>query len=231
MVDQDPGAVIPPPGPTERVAEPERARIWPTLRQLVLVVLLALFVASIGLLVEQVARHNRTDPHLVVRPTTSVVVAVRDLARLESAEMHVERVIDLTDRQERMWGLVHVEDAILLVAAAEVVAGVDLGDLREDDVEVDHERGVARITLPPPRVLSTRLDTDRTYVHTRRTDVLARRREDLETLARREAERTLQAAALEGGLLDRARRNASHTVQTLVRALGFRRVEIRWARD
>ena len=83
-----------------------------------------------------------------------------------------------------------------------------------------------RITLPPAEVFSARLDNQRTYVHTRTTDVLARRSQTLETRARQEAERTLQQAALEGGLLTRADRNAARTIESLVRSLGYTDVDV-----
>jgi len=165
---------------------------------------------------------------VTVRPTPDVVVAMRDLARLESAEFHMERVIDLRDRQQRMFGLVEAEDAILLVAAGDVTAGVDLTQMGPGDVVADVERRSVRIVLPPPQVLSTRLDNERTFVHTRRTDVLARRNEELETRARQEAERTLHDAAVQAGILDRARRNAEQTVTLLVRSLGYEDVRVGW---
>ena len=86
-----------------------------------------------------------------IRSTPSVVVAVRDLARLESVAYHVERVIDVRDKQSLLFGLIKTEDAILLVAVGEVTAGVDLGDLRDGDVIADPAHGTARITLPPAR--------------------------------------------------------------------------------
>ncbi|MEC7519185.1 MAG: DUF4230 domain-containing protein [Myxococcota bacterium] len=165
---------------------------------------------------------------LEVRPTPNVIVAVRDLARLESASFHVERVIDLESRQRRVFGLVEAEDSILLVAAADVVAGVDLSQLRDTDVVIDPSGRSATITLPPVEIFSARLDNDRTYVHTRETDLLARRRESLETRARREAERTLQQAAIDGGIIARAERNAARTVETLIRSLGFDVVTVRF---
>lgn len=163
---------------------------------------------------------------LEVHPAPNVVVAVRDLARLESASFHMERVIDLTSRQRRLFGLVEAEDSILLVAAADVVAGVDLSELGDEDAVV--EEGHVVITLPHAEILSARLDNDRTYVQTRETDLLARRREQLETEARREAEGTLREAAIEAGILERAERNAGQTVESLVRSLGFTEVEVRF---
>ena len=69
----------------------------------------------------------------VVQPTPNVLVAVKDLARLESATFHMERVIDLSDKQSLLFGLVQSEDAILLVAVADVSAGVDLQKLDASD--------------------------------------------------------------------------------------------------
>ena len=162
----------------------------------------------------------------VVRTTPSVVVALRDLARLESAEAHIERVIDLRDKQSRLFGLIEAEDALLLVASGTVVAGVDLSKLREGDVVVDDDRKSAQIVLPQPEVLSARLDNERTFVHTRKTDVLAKRKESLETKARKEAERSLKEAAKESGVVKRARKNAAATVKSLVEALGYSDVSV-----
>lgn len=167
-----------------------------------------------------------SDAETIVRPTASVVLALREVARLEGAVAHVERVIDLREKQSRFAGLVVAEDAILLVASGEVIAGIDFSELDEDAVSVDRERSRARIELPQVRILAQRLDGEHTYVHTRTTDALARRQENLETRARQEAERTLVAAAIETGLLDRAEESTRRTVGSLVRSLGFTEVEV-----
>jgi hypothetical protein len=162
----------------------------------------------------------------VLRPTPDVVTAVRALSRLESTAFHMERVIDLKDEQSRLFGLVSGEDAILLVAVADVTAGVDLGRLGPADVEVSPDRTRVRIQLPRAEVLQTVLDGEHTYVHTRRTDLLAKRNETLETNARKEAERTLTQAALSAGILDKADEQARRVIRELVTALGFLEVEV-----
>ena len=162
-----------------------------------------------------------------IRPTPSVVTAIRDLSRLESSQYHVERVIDLTETQKRFFDLLETKDAILLIAAGDVTAGIDLAELKPSDVVIDDAQDSATITLPPPKVLSQRLDNERTYVHTRKTDVLAQRKESLETQARKEAERSIVEAALESGILDRAGKSAAKTIETLVRSLGYQKVEVR----
>jgi hypothetical protein len=188
-----------------------------------------------GVVLFTALRQIRTTPLLppasssvtVVRPTPDVLVAVRDLARLESASFHMERVIDLSDKQSKFFGLLNTEDAILLVAVAEVSAGVDLQKLTARDMVVDHETRSVTITLPAPEVLRAALDNQRTYVHTRRTGALAERRENLETRARQEAERTLVEAARQAGILNRAAENARRTVQALIHSLGYEKVEVK----
>jgi hypothetical protein len=206
---------------------PREERERPAVRGISLGVLaaLVLLVIAIGI---SIATHDEETTTTIVRPTPNVIVAVRDLARLETSEYHVERVIDLRDRQERVFGLVEAEDAILLVAVGKVQAGVDLSQLEPEDVVVDEEAGTVEITLPEPEVFDTFLDNEKTFVHSRETDVLARRAIDLETRARQEAERTITNAALEGGILDRARENAERTVRSVVSGLGYREVTIRF---
>lgn len=182
--------------------------------------------ALVGTIVVIVLARQLMDGGTALRSSPSVVTAVRDLARLESVEYHVERVIDLRDRQSLLFGLIKTQDAILFVAVGQVTAGVDLNELAEKDVVVDRARDTAVITLPPARVHSVRLDNERSWVYARTTDVLAQRREDLETRARREAERTLEQAALDTGILQRARSNAEHTVAALVRSLGYTTVTV-----
>ncbi|MEO7032700.1 MAG: DUF4230 domain-containing protein [Polyangiaceae bacterium] len=163
---------------------------------------------------------------VVLRPTPNVLVAVQDLARLESASFHMERVIDLTDKQSQLFGLIQTEDAILLVAVANVSAGVDLQKLTADDIVADSEKKSVKLTLPPPELFHAELDNSKTYVHTRHTGALATRQENLETRARQEAERTLVDAALQGGLLNRASDNAKRAVEALLRGLGYEQVEV-----
>jgi hypothetical protein len=86
-----------------------------------------------------------------------------------------------------------------------------------------------RLRLPAPEILSARLDNERTYVNSRKTDLLARRGDQLETDARRLAERGIRDAALEAGILERARQGAQQALTTLVRGLGYDHVEFEWA--
>lgn len=169
-----------------------------------------------------------SEPAPVVRPTPTIVTAIRDLARLETAEVHVEKVVDLTDRQSRFFGLVQAEDALLLVAAGRATLGVDLSKVGESDISLDPETGVARMVLPEPELFSARLDEQSTYVYTRTTDLFARRNEALEARARQEAIRAIERAAVDGDALPRARAQAERQLTALATHLGAKRAEILW---
>ena len=162
------------------------------------------------------------------RPTPSVLLAVRDLARIEATEMHMERVIQMTDTQRVLFGMTEASDTILLVAAADIIAGVDLGALSDDAVRVDEASGAVTITVPHAVIFSSHLDSTRTFVHDRDTELLAERREDLESRARAEAERTLAAAALEAGIVERAETSVRRTLTSLITALGHEQVTVRF---
>jgi hypothetical protein len=159
----------------------------------------------------------------------AVITQVRELSRLEGVSYHVERVVDLKDEQRMLFGLVAADDAILLVASGDVVAGVDLAQLQPSDVSVTPDGRSVTLRLPKAEVFSARLDNARTYVHSRKTDLLAQRGETLETRARQAAEDTLRAAAEDAGILKRAEDSVARTVSSLVRALGFEEVRVDFA--
>jgi Protein of unknown function (DUF4230) len=164
----------------------------------------------------------------VLRPTGTILMAVKDLARLETNELHMEKVIDLTDKQSRFFGLVDTSDGILLIAAGDVTVGIDLTKLSASDVEVDAATGSARLTLPPPEILSVRLDEKHTYVYRRTTGMLAARNEQLESKARQEAVRAIEEAARQSDVMDKARRQAERHLQQLFEKFGVTRTTIGW---
>jgi hypothetical protein len=164
----------------------------------------------------------------VLRPTGTILMAVKDLARLETNELHMEKVIDLTDKQSRFFGLVDTSDGILLIAAGDVTVGIDLTKLSASDVEIDAATGSAHLILPPPEILSVRLDEKHTYVYRRTTGMLAARNEQLESKARQEAVRAIEEAARQSDVMDKARRQAERHLQQLFEKFGVTRTTIGW---
>lgn len=199
-------------------------------RALVLSVLL-LCIGLVGYFFGTRSHEEPEEPERIVEvaPTPSVVTALQKLARLEGAALHLERVIDLKEKQSRFFGLVEAEDAILLIAAGDVTAGVDLSGMAHEDIEIDETKKTVRVRLPRATLFSARVDNERTYVHSRATDALAERQANLETEARREAERGFRKAAEEAGLMKTAEDSVARTVRALILSLGFSSVEVTFA--
>jgi hypothetical protein len=158
----------------------------------------------------------------------TVVRELRSLARLETSSLHLEKVIELADHQKRLRGLVDADDTLLFVASGEVVLGVDLSKLAEGDVRADPESGIAYVELSAPEVLSTRFDEAHSYVHSRTTDMLARRNEGLEAAARREALAAFARAGNDPRALEAAKAQAERQLRSLARAWGAKDLVVTW---
>ncbi len=197
----------------------------------------AVVLAAIALLVSAGLRLRscaskpvETTKVVEVRAAPDVVLAVRDLARLESTAYHIEKVIEVTDKQDKLWGLLEANDALLLVAVGEVVAGVDLSKIDAKAVESDWAKRVVKLRLPEPEIFHARLDNEKTHVYSRSTDALAKHSKDLEAQARLLAEQSMKRAALDAGILARARTQTERTLHATMRSLGFETIEISFAK-
>src|SRR4051812_39894854 len=85
------------------------------------------FVAAVAMTFSFLGRKDaKTTSEVHVQPTPTVVKSLREISRLETMSLHVEKVIDVKDQQKRLYGLLDTEDALLFVASGEVVIGIDL---------------------------------------------------------------------------------------------------------
>jgi hypothetical protein len=164
----------------------------------------------------QVAQVMNPTPTVIPDPIT-IIHQVRNLARLETIQYSVEKVITAETRQGTFGFL--FGDRLLFVAHGEVIAGVDLAKLEPDDLWI--QNGVLYARIPAPEIFVVRLDNERSYVYDRNLGALARGDVDLETAARRVAEEEIGRAALEGDILDMAGQNAENFLLRLFMNLGY----------
>ena len=153
----------------------------------------------------------------------SVVEKIRQLSRLETVDYSLDKIVD-GGRQSAYLPDFLVGDKLLLVAHGEVIAGVDLGQLKPNDVSV-HGDGV-EVHLPSPQVLTTRIDNGQTRIYSRTTGLLVAPDPNLESEVRLAAEQQITQAALSDGILDKARQNARSSVTALLYGLGFHNVDV-----
>ncbi len=164
----------------------------------------------------QVADLLHPTPTIIPDPV-SIIHDVRALARLETVQYSVEKVITAETNQgtlEFLFG-----DRLLFVAHGVVIAGVDLEKLQPEDLWLDGS--VLHVCLPEAEVFIATLDNEKSYVYDRETGVLTHGDINLETQARQVAEAEILRTALEDGILETARINAEAYLSTLFRNLGY----------
>ena len=115
-------------------------------------------------------------------------------------------------------------DHVLLIAHGEVIAGFDMSQISEKNI-----KGIGTeisITLPSPRIISTRLDNDQTKVFDRKQGLLTKGEINLEAEARRQAEMSITEAACQGKILEVANTQGKKQLEILLKAAGFTEVTI-----
>jgi hypothetical protein len=177
-------------------------------------------VASMtGGLATQISEVLNPTPTILPDPV-SIIHDVRTLARLETIQYSIEKVVTADSGQQELSIL--FGDRLLFVAHGSVIAGIDLAEFGEDDVWLDGNTLYAR--LPEPQVFIATLDNDKSYVYDRDTGLFTKGNVDLETLARQAAEDEIEKAAMEDGILDLAQTNAEYYMLRLFQSLGYPQV-------
>ncbi len=162
-----------------------------------------------------------------VTPSPTVVVQrLQALNQLETAQFVSQHVVEA--KSESTWLPSFLAgERLLLVAQVEVIAGLDMKRVSPSDIEVKGDEVV--VTLPPPKILSVRIDEAKTRVFARERGWLVFNPNiDLEREARLQALTEARQAALRSELLPFAQQKAEENLRTFLQALGFKRVEIRW---
>ena len=165
-------------------------------------------------------RSGRTQIN-VDQPT--VVHQIQQLQRLETVSYTMDKIIS-GEHENAYLPKFLAGDRLLLVVHGEVVGGIDLAGLQPSDVQVQGQK--VSIHLPAAQVFSTRIDNAKTRVYSRDTGLFSSPDPNLESEVREEAERQLQQAALQDGILKKAADNARSTISGMLQGFGFHEVDV-----
>ncbi len=157
----------------------------------------------------------------------AVVEKIQRLSRLETVVYSIDTVVE-GNKSSPVLPDVLAGDKLLLVVHGQSIAGIDLANLKPEDVKIDGPAGgeSIHVTLPASQLFITTLDNEHTRVYARSTGLLVPADQNLESDTRAKAQQQLQQAALSDGILDAARKNARATVTTLLFSLGFQNVDV-----
>ncbi len=154
----------------------------------------------------------------------AVIQQIRSLARLETAQFTIEKIIDSQSSDTNAISRFLFGNRILLIAHGQVIAGFDLSQMSEADIEI--EGHAITMHLPPPQILIATLDNEQTRVYDRQQGVLNTRGSELESEARLQAQRSIRQAACDGKILDVASDNARRQLTAFLQGMKFETVTI-----
>lgn len=153
----------------------------------------------------------------------AVIKEMRSLQRIETASFTVEKIID-GGTSGNVFEQLLFGDKILLIAHGQVIAGFDLSQISEKDIEIKGKK--IKITLPKPQILVTTLDNTQTRVYDRTRGILNPGDDSLESKAREAAQKSITEAACQGDILKQASDNARKQLTGFLSAFGFTQISI-----
>lgn len=150
-----------------------------------------------------------------------VVQQVRSASELTTAVLAMETVVP-TSKEQAIGGIVIGKTTLLYIAYGEVRAGVDLSALKAEDVQ--QEQGTLVLRLPPPRILDSKVDVNRSSVYDYDRGFLSLGPDaapELQQLAQRQTLEKIVSTACTSGLLQQASDRAKFVVSQLLTTAGY----------
>jgi hypothetical protein len=164
---------------------------------------------------------NAPQPEPQVDVRSMVVQQIRNASELTTAVFTMETVVPAS-RDRTLGGYVIGKTTLLYIAYGEVRAGVDLAELKPEDVQVIGDTTILR--LPPPRILDSKIDVSRSKVYDYDRGFLGLGPDaapQLQELAQRETLDKVVASACANGILQSASDRAKMTVTQLLMTAGY----------
>lgn len=168
---------------------------------------------------------SQSKPEVDVK--TLVVRQVREASELTTSVFTMESVVP-TRQENKLGGYTIGATTLLYIAYGEVRAGVDLKDLSAADVQVTDQ--TIQLRLPPPRILDSKIDVNRSSVYDYNRGFLGLGPDvapQLQTIAQRETLKKIQKAACDQGILKQANDRAELVVEKLLSTAGHKQVVVK----
>ncbi|GAA0335019.1 hypothetical protein GCM10008967_27310 [Bacillus carboniphilus] len=160
------------------------------------------------------------------KESTPFVEHIQDLATLATAEAHIKVILEQEDNKlfgkDIKWNIPGTKRELLLVVPATVIAGVDLQEIRKNDVQVNEKKKEISIVLPqatfiqPPAI---QMDQVKTFSDEGLFRGQVEWAEGFDLAA--EAQATIEKEAIEVGLLEKAEISAEKVLNEFFGHLGY----------
>jgi Protein of unknown function (DUF4230) len=224
---QPQGGGVPPPG----WRPPRRRSQVRLVAGIMLALVLAVAVAGLTGLRLWPSFPNPFATRQVDRSQPVLLKAIEDLAVYKAASGNFQVVVDL-EESTRGIPLLIKGQRTLFVAGGSVDAEVDFSNLKGAAIKVSPDGTRVDITLPHARLTPARVDPEQSRVFSRERGLLDRLGSALSDNPTSERElyrlagAKMQAAADESDLKARAEQNTKAMLQSMLRSLGYREVNV-----
>jgi hypothetical protein len=158
---------------------------------------------------------------------TVVISQVQGVSELTTSVFVMEAVVPASQDQ-KIGSLTIGETKLLYIAHGEVKAGIDLDRLKPEQIKVENNK--LEIQLPPPIILDSKIDVNRSYVYDYDRGFLGLGPDvgtDLQTFAQRETLAKITTSACEQGVLEEANKRAELVVSQLLTTAGYENVVVK----
>jgi hypothetical protein len=168
---------------------------------------------------------NLEPPAPQVDVSNLILNQVRGVSELTGAVFVMEAVVPTA--QERKLGSFVFRTQLLYIAQGEVRAGVDLTQLKSENVTVNN--GKIKIKLPPAKILDSKIDVSRSRVYDYNRGFLNLGPDvapQLQILAQQETLKKIVTTACDKGILNQANERAKLAITQLLNTVGYQQLEV-----
>lgn len=149
-----------------------------------------------------------------VQNIESVLSSIQNMSDLTTSRYSYSQTISVSRNVPSVVDIFYGE-TLEFQAIGHVTAGVDLGSLTDNDVQVINNQLI--ITLPDARLLDCFFSENDSRVISQQSAILANYPEDLQIMARRLAIEHFRDQSLEDGIIDNARLQAETSIEEFLR--------------
>lgn len=154
--------------------------------------------------------------------TPLIIEEIKQLGRLESVEINLQQVFESSRNQDTLWGAFGEKATYL--AYCQIIAGVDLSLLTEEDILIDGEN--IEINLPSAEIFCIYL-TENSFMVNREKGIFTSYDSQLEGQIRQKALKYFEGQAKDLGIIDTAQANAQMVVNDFLVKIGFKEISFK----
>ena len=162
-----------------------------------------------------------------VATAPEMIVALQQMQELATVEYTVSKVVKANDNKDwYKWG----DRKILFTCQAAIKAGIDLSQLKNEDISISGKQ--IKMRLPQPKILSVNMPPENirmafSEVGVFRSDFSSQEKNSLLV----QAEKQIWAVAPQTGILDQAKLNTQTFMLHWLMQMGFEQIELSFDKD